>query len=156
MYPSRNPSYSFRVLCQTRSHLLPTQTITTKHPQSAFSITHRARSDIYIRNNVDYEGVLRHPVQTFPEWFSKPGFRHRTNGSWVSKGQVPRCGRIQVRSCVISSSQKHSDRRSEEIKIDLLASVVRYTRSQDPWSALRDRSRARDTSSVSLGLDLSL
>ena len=83
--------------------------------------------------NVDHEDILRRSVKTSPERFSKPGIRHLTNYPWVPKGQVPRCGRIQVRRAIyLDFSQSHSDRRSEEVKIDFPASVVRYIRSQDP------------------------
>ena len=98
--------------------LLPTQTVTAKHPYSGFITTQRDPSDLYTWNNVDYQDLLRRPVETFPERFPKPGIHHCTNNSWVSKSEIPGCGCLQVRSRVISTPQRHFNRRSEGIQID--------------------------------------
>jgi hypothetical protein len=105
-----------RILCHIRGRLLPTQIITTKHPQSSY---YYSQSSIR-PDNADHEDVLRRPVQPFPKRFSKSDIHNRTNDSWVSKGQVPGCGRIQVRSCVVSVyfPRVTPISGSEEVRID--------------------------------------
>ena len=136
LHPPDTPSQGANPPQFTRSlpYSSPPKLITTKTSTKRLLYYSKEPDLTYTSEiNVDHEDILRRPVKTSPEWFSTPGIRHLTNDPWVSKGQVPRRGRIQVRRAIyLDFSQGHSDRRSEEVKIDSLASVARYIRSQDP------------------------